>query len=239
MIILPAIDLYQGQCVRLHKGDYATAHRVADDPLEVAKRFIDAGASMLHVVDLDAAKHGRLTNADVIAALCRLDVALELGGGLRDDASLAHVDGLGVTRMIIGSAAVRDPAFVTRAVARYGSRIAVGIDALDGEVKTDGWLQNSGRTTLDLAKQMETLGVGTLIVTDIDRDGMMAGCNVALYQALKQAVDCAIVASGGVSSEDDLAALHGAGIDAAIVGKAAYTGAIDVADAIARYSCGV
>ncbi|MCL2546918.1 MAG: 1-(5-phosphoribosyl)-5-[(5-phosphoribosylamino)methylideneamino]imidazole-4-carboxamide isomerase [Oscillospiraceae bacterium] len=232
MIILPAIDLHNGQCVRLQRGDYATAHKVADNAVETAQRFIDAGASMIHVVDLDAAKGDVSVNGDVIAALCKLSVKIELGGGLRDMVCLERADKLGITRMIIGSAAVRNPEFVSQAVAKYGDRIAIGIDALNDDVKTDGWLQNSGVTSLDMAIDMEKRGVCTLIVTDIDKDGMLEGPNFALYRTLREKLSCAIVASGGMSNHEDLRRLHDMGVDAAIVGKAAYSGGIDVARAV-------
>jgi len=235
MKILPAIDLHKGQCVRLRRGDYATAHKVADDALTTAQAFIEAGASMLHVVDLDAAKGDMSVNGEVIAALCKLDVDIELGGGLRDMDCLAHADKLGVTRMIIGSAAVRNPGFVSKAVAKYGNRTAVGIDALNDDVKTDGWLQNSGVTSLDMALDMEKRGVCTLIVTDIDKDGMLEGPNFELYSTLREKLNCAIVASGGMSNHEDLQRLHDMGIDAAIAGKAAYTGGIDVARAVREF----
>ena len=192
MTILPAIDLKDGRCVRLYKGDFDTVHQVAEDPLEVARRFREAGAACMHVVDLDGAKSGERKNAAIVRALCEgSGLRVELGGGLRTMADLEAMDELGVWRFIIGSAAVSDPALVRAAAERFGSeRVAVGIDAKDGKVRTHGWVEDSGLDALDFAGQMEALGAGTLIFTDIDRDGTLAGPPLESLKRLCAAVSC-------------------------------------------------
>ena len=233
MRILPAIDLKDGKCVRLQKGDYATAEKVAEDAVETAKSFLEAGAELIHMVDLDGAKDGTHTNYGVVRrVIAETDAAVELGGGIRTMDDVRHVLALGVRRVIIGSAAVRNPGLVADAVREYGSRIAVGVDALSGTVRTDGWLADSGEDYISFAKRMENFGVKTIIFTDISKDGMLAGPNFEQLSALRQAVSCGIVASGGVSTLDDICRLKAAGIDEAIAGKAVYTGALDLAAAI-------
>ena len=233
MKILPAIDLKDGQCVRLQKGDYDTAHKVAEDAVETARGFLAAGASLIHMVDLDAAKDGSHENYDVVRrVIAETGAAVELGGGVRSMADVDAVLALGVRRVIIGSAAVKNPALVREAVEKYGDKIAVGIDARGGTVRTEGWLNDSGTDYIALAKQMADMGVATIIFTDIDKDGMLAGPNFEQLAALRQAVSCEIVASGGVSTVEDVRRLKELGIDAAIAGKAVYTGALDLAAAI-------
>ena len=233
MKILPAIDLKDGQCVRLQKGDYGTAHKVAEDAVQTARGFLAAGATIIHMVDLDGAKDGSHANYDVVRQVIeQTGAAVELGGGIRTMSDVQAVLALGVSRVIIGSAAVRDPELVRQAVAQYGDRIAVGIDARGGTVRTDGWLSDSGADYLTFAKKMERFGVKTIIFTDIDKDGMLEGPNFEQLGALRRAVSCAIVASGGVTSLSDIQRLRNAGIDAAIAGKAVYTGALDLAQAI-------
>lgn len=233
MRVLPAIDLKDGQCVRLKKGDYGTAHKVAEDPVETARGFLSAGAALIHMVDLDGAKDGSHANYDVVRrVIAETGAAVELGGGVRTMADVEAVLALGVTRVIIGSAAVKHPAFVREAVEQYGDKIAVGIDALSGTVRTEGWLNDSGEDYLTFAKQMEAFGVRTIIFTDIDKDGMLEGPNFEQLGALRAAVSCGIVASGGVSTLEDIIRLRDAGIDEAIAGKAVYTGALDLRRAI-------
>lgn len=233
MNILPAIDLKDGRCVRLRKGDYATAHRVAQDAVETAKQFLSAGAEWIHMVDLDGAKDGTRANYSVVERVINETGAkVELGGGIRSIEDIQIAAKLGVQRMIIGSAAVQNPDFVKEAVARYGEKIAVGIDAQKGTVRTQGWLNDSGEDYITFAKKMAALGVQTIIFTDIDKDGMLEGPNFSQLSALRQAVDCIIIASGGVSTLQDVQRLRELKIDAAIAGKAIYAGTLDLAAAI-------
>lgn len=233
MKILPAIDLKDGQCVRMVKGDYGTAHKVAEDPVETAKAFLAAGAEMIHMVDLDGAKDGTHANYDVVSRVIRETGAkVELGGGIRKMADVDAVLDLGVSRVIIGSAAVKDPEFVRDAVLKYGEKIAVGIDARGGTVRTEGWLKDSGEDFLEFAKLMDSYCVQTIIFTDIDKDGMLEGPNFEQLAQLRAAVECKIIASGGVTSLQDVGRLRDLGIDGAIAGKAVYSGALDLAAAI-------
>lgn len=233
MKILPAIDLKDGQCVRLQKGDYGTAHKVAEDAVATATGFLAAGASLIHMVDLDSAKDGSHANYDVVKrVMTQTGAAVELGGGIRSMEEAAAVLSLGVSRVIIGSAAVQNPQLVQELVQAYGDRIAVGIDARGGTVRTEGWLRDSGTDYIALAKQMADFGVQTIIFTDIEKDGMLEGPNFDQLAALREAVSCAIVASGGVTTLEDIRRLKALGIDEAIAGKAIYTGALDLAAAI-------
>ncbi len=233
MRILPAIDLHDQMCVRLVKGDYATAHKVAEDAVETAKSFLAAGAELIHMVDLDGAKDGTHPNYPVVRRVIEeTGASVELGGGIRCMDDVARVLDLGVKRVIIGSAAVKNPLFVKEACEKYGDKIAVGIDALGGTVRTEGWIKDSGTDYIEFAKLMESYGVKTIIFTDIDKDGMLSGPNFAQLQALRDAVSCGIVASGGVSTLEDIAKLRDMGIEEAIAGKAVYTGQLDVKKAI-------
>ena len=233
MILFPAIDLKDGKAVRLYKGDFATAHQVADDPLATAKAFYDAGARHIHMVDLDGARSGARQNGAIVEAVARSSsLKVELGGGIRSMADLEEVCALGVWRCVIGSAAVSHPEFVREAVAKYGERIAVGIDAMDGIVKTAGWEQSSGLNYLEFAKTMESMGVKTIIFTDIATDGMLSGPSFDRLADLQKAVGCQIVASGGVSSNEDLSKLNAMGLYGAIIGKAYYAGTVDLAEAV-------
>lgn len=232
MIILPAIDLKDGKVVRLYKGDFRTVHQVADDPVAVAREFSRAGARWVHMVDLDGAKDGRRKNGDAVQAVTQVGLSIELGGGIRSMADLEAVFALGVSRAVIGSAAVSDPEFVRQAVARYGEQIAVGIDTQNGRVKTAGWVEDSGLEYLDFAKSMEAIGVKTIIFTDIDTDGTLSGPSLDRLDTLSRAVSCRIVASGGVSCNGDIRALVSMGLYGAIIGKAYYAGAVDLARAV-------
>lgn len=234
MIIEPAIDLKDGKVVRLQKGDFDTVHQVAEDPVAVAKVFAAAGARVIHMVDLDGAKSGVRINAPMVRRVAEESgMLIEMGGGIRTMADLEAVDAMGVWRMVIGSAAVSDPDFVQAAVARYGDRIAVGCDALNGEVKTAGWVEGSGLHYLDFARSMEQIGVKTLIFTDIATDGMLSGPSFGSLERLQQTVSCQIVASGGVSNNEDIRRLNAMGLYGAIIGKAYYAGTIDLAQAVA------
>ena len=233
MLIFPAIDLKDGKVVRLYKGDFATVHQVADSPVETARTFYAAGARYLHMVDLDGAKDGARKNAAIVQAVADVGLKIELGGGIRSMADLEAVFALGVWRAVIGSAAVSDPDFVREAVQKYGpEHIAVGIDTKDGLVRTAGWLENAGLDYLEFAKQMESIGVKYIVFTDIDTDGTLSGPAFERLEALQKAVSCSITASGGVSSNEDLLELRDRGLYAAIVGKAWYAGAVNLAQAV-------
>ena len=229
MLIFPAIDLKDGQVVRLVKGDFSTVSQVAQDPVATARTFYNAGARYLHMVDLDGAKDGVRKNGALVQAVTEVGLRVELGGGLRSMADLEEVFALGVWRAVIGSAAVSDPGFVRDAVEEYGpEQIAVGVDARDGLVRTAGWVEDSGLDYLAFAQRMEGLGVEHLIFTDIDTDGTLSGPAFGRLEALQNAVSCKLTASGGVSSNADLRALGSMGLYGAIVGKAWYAGAVDL-----------
>ena len=233
MLIFPAIDLKDSKVVRLYKGDFNTVHQVADDPVATARAFYAAGARSLHMVDLDGARDGQRKNAFIVRSVADIGLKIELGGGIRSMADLEAVFSLGVWRAVIGSAAVSHPDFVREAVEKYGpERIAVGIDARDGLVRTAGWVENAGLDYLDFAKQMESIEVKYIIFTDIDTDGTLSGPSFKRLEALQKAVSCSITASGGVSSNEDLRQLRDRGLYAAIVGKAWYAGAVDLAQAV-------
>ena len=232
MILFPAIDLFGGKAVRLYQGDYAKMTVYADDPLLPARDFVSRGADHIHLVDLEGARDGGTPNFD---AVCRIKAECgafcEVGGGIRSlDTASRYLDA-GVDRVILGTAAVTDEAFLSAAIERYGDRIAVGADLRDGCVAIRGWRETSPLTVGAFCERMIALGVSTLICTDISRDGAMRGVNLPLYRTLS-ALPLRIVASGGVSSHSDLAELKAAGVWGAIVGKAYYTGAIDLARAI-------
>ena len=233
MLIFPAIDLKDGKVVRLHKGSFDTVHQVADDPVATARTFYEAGARHLHMVDLDGAKDGVRKNSGIVRAVADVGLNIELGGGIRSMEDIRAVFGLGVWRVVIGSAAVTDPDFVRAAIAAYGpERVAVGIDAKNGTVRTAGWVEDSRLDYLDFARSMEGLGVRHIIFTDIDTDGMLAGPACGRLLELQEAVGCRITASGGVSSNADLRALRNMELYAAIVGKAWYAGAVDLRQAV-------
>lgn len=234
MIILPAIDIKGGACVRLYQGDFGTAEQVAQDPLETARGFEAQGAQWLHMVDLDGAKDALPKNAGIfleVAASTSLKV--EVGGGIRSlDTAERYLSG-GVSRVILGSAAVKDPQLVLDALHAFGpQRIAVGIDAKNGMVSVEGWLDSSTVHYLDLAKEMEKAGVKTLIFTDISRDGTLEGPNLNQLKLLSQAVGCDIIASGGISDMGDITALKKLGLYGAICGKSLYKGTLDLAQAV-------
>lgn len=233
MLIFPAIDLKDGKVVRLHKGRFDTVHQVADDPVETAKTFYAAGARYLHMVDLDGARDGKRKNSAIVQAVAEVGLRIELGGGIRSMADLEAVFGLGVWRAVFGSAAVSDPEFVREAVAKYGpERVAIGIDTKDGLVRTSGWEENAGLDYISFAEQMGSIGVKYIIFTDIETDGTLSGPSYDRLEALQKAVSCSITASGGVSSNEDLRQLRDRGLYAAIVGKAWYAGAVDLAQAV-------
>jgi len=232
MILLPAIDMKDGKVVRLYKGDFDTVHQVAEDPVATAKAFYDAGARWIHMVDLDGAKDGTRKNGSIVQQVSQVGLKIELGGGIRTMADLEAVFAMGVTRAVIGSAAVTNPEFVEEAVKTFGERIAVGIDIRDGYVAIRGWTVRSEEPAMDFCCKMQELGVKTLICTDISRDGAMMGANHALYRELSERFNMKIIASGGVSSMEDVEELRKLDIFGAIIGKAYYTVAIDLRKAI-------
>ena len=233
MILYPAIDLVGGKAVRLYKGDYARMTVYSDDPVGVAKDFQNAGATRMHLVDLEAAKSGIPANAATIRAIAEhTDLFLEVGGGIRTMETLEAYLDLGVDRVILGTAAVTDPQFLEAAVEKYGEKVAVGVDLKDGYVAIKGWTQVSDLTAESFFARMEALGVRTVICTDISRDGAMKGTNRALYRQLSEQFTIDLIASGGVSSIGDIAALKDMGLHGAIIGKAYYTGAIDLREAL-------
>ncbi len=235
MILYPAIDLKDGQCVRLLRGEMAAATVFGDDPAAQARAFATAGCQWLHVVDLNGAFAGRPVNAAAVEAiLAAIAVPVQLGGGIRDRAGIDAWLDKGVARVILGTAALRDPELVRRAARAHPGRIAVGIDARGGRVAVEGWAETADITATDLARRFEDAGVAAIIYTDIDRDGALAGPNVEATAALARAVAIPVIASGGIASLDDLAALKacGAPLDGAISGRALYEGRIDLAAAV-------
>lgn len=236
MILYPAIDLKDGQCVRLLRGDMAQATVFGADPAAQARAFAQAGCRWLHLVDLNGAFEGAPVNgAAVEAILAAVTVPVQLGGGIRDRATLERWLERGVTRVILGTAAVRDPGFVREAAAAWPGRVAVGVDARAGMVAVEGWAETTDMTATDLARRFEDAGVAAIVYTDIERDGAMQGPNVAATAALARAVAIPVIASGGVSSLADLQALKdsGAPLDGAISGRALYEGKLDLAAAVA------
>lgn len=234
MYVLPAIDIINGNCVRLQKGDYATAHKVAENPIETALNFKEQGATWMHMVDLDGAKEGQLKNADIILEAKKASgLIVEVGGGIRDMGAIDYYINKGIDRVILGSAALKNPQLVKDAVNNYGAeKIAVGIDAKNGMVCAEGWLDKSEINYIELAKSMEQIGIKRIIFTDISKDGMLSGPNLNQLDELKNSVSCGIVASGGISTLVDIVNLAKLDIYGAIVGKAIYTGDIDLAAAI-------
>lgn len=233
MILLPAIDMKDGRCVRLKKGEFSTISQVADSALRTAKVFAEAGAKWVHMVDLDGARDGARQNFPIIYEVIQQSgLSVELGGGIKSELDVITIGEAGAARIVIGSAAVTNPKVVDYAVKQYGDRVAVGIDCLDGRVRTAGWERDSGVGYLDLARQMEEKGIQTLIFTDIATDGMLSGPNYDQLAALQKTVKCNIVASGGVTTLDDVKRLRDMGLYGAIIGKAYYAGTIDLAEAI-------
>lgn len=233
MIILPAIDIKDGNCVRLFKGDYATVEKVAESPYIAAQRFADAGAQWMHMVDLDGAKDAKLVNADLICDVAKASgLSVEVGGGIRDLNAIDYYLSRGINRVILGSAAVKNPQFVIDAVKAYGDKIVVGIDAKDGMVCAEGWIDNSDINYIELAKRMEDVGVKTIVFTDIEQDGTLAGPNLAQLDELAHHVNCNIIASGGVAVLKDIINLCELNVYGAICGKAIYTGNLDLKQAI-------
>ena len=233
MLIYPAIDMYEKKAVRLFKGDYAQMTVYSENPCEVAQAFKKAGATHIHLVDLEGAKAGTTPNFELVKAI-KEETCLfcEIGGGIRDMDTIKKYVDAGIDRVILGTAAVTSAGFVEEAVKAYGDKIAVGIDIKDGYVAIKGWTETSEENAMDFTAKMQAQGVKTMICTDISRDGAMKGANHELYRELSERFDMNIIASGGVSSMEDVQKLAALNIHGAIVGKAYYTGAIDLATAI-------
>ncbi len=234
MYIIPAIDLIGGKAVRLQKGDYSRVTVYGDAPWETAQGFERDGARLLHVVDLDGAKDGTTANIETVKKIAeQTSLSVEIGGGIRDLEAVKRYADIGADRIIIGTAAVTDPQFLESAVRLYGEKIIVGADIKDGFVAIKGWLEKSSLSCSELCKRLCAVGVKTVICTDISKDGMMSGTNRELYRELSENFSLNIVASGGVSSLDDVRALADMGLYGAILGKAIYTGAVKLSEAIA------
>lgn len=228
MRVFPAIDLRDGQVVRLRQGDYDRMTVYGDDPARTAQGFADAGAECLHIVDLDGARDGGPRNGEVIAALCRLPLFTQVGGGIRSQADIEQTLALGADRVILGSVAVTDFAFTARMGKRYGDKLAVGVDARDGMVAIQGWKVTTDQPSFAFCKRLLDVGIHTVIYTDIARDGLLAGANLPAYERLTALPGLNVIASGGVCYEREIEALrtlHAAGV---IVGKALYTGRLDL-----------
>lgn len=233
MKLFPAIDLYNGNAVRLYKGDYNNMTVYSENPIEIALDFESKGAEYIHIVDLEGAKDGTTPNINIIKQIAEnTHLFCEVGGGIRDlktvDAYLSN----GIDRVILGTAAVNDPDFLAEAVKKYGEKIAVGVDIKDGFVAIKGWMEKSEYTCFEFCERMQNLGVKTLICTDVSKDGAMKGINRELYSKLSERFSLDITASGGVSDISDIKALRALGIYGAIIGKAYYIGAIDLKEAL-------
>ena len=233
MLIFPAIDLYNGKAVRLYKGDYAQMTVYSENPPEIAETFCQQGADCLHLVDLEGAKTGETPNLDTIKRIrAAAPLFIEVGGGVRSMAVVERYLEAGIDRVILGTAAVTDPVFLREAVETYREKIAVGVDIRDGKVAIKGWTEKSALDAFDFCRELQSLGVQTVICTDISRDGAMQGTNRTLYGELSKTFSLNIIASGGVSSIDDIKALRALDLYGAIIGKAYYTGAIDLKEAL-------
>jgi len=234
MEIWPAIDLRGGNCVRLLQGDYSRETVFGRDPAAMARRWVAEGASCLHLVDLDGARDGRSVNRDAIEAVVRaVDVPCELGGGIRDEETIGQMLDLGLSRLVIGTKALKDPAWFREMCRRFPERLAVGIDARDGRVATDGWLATSEVPATELAREISRDPIAAIIYTDIARDGMMAGPNFAAMDEMNRAVEVPVVASGGVTTADDVRRLAELGLAGCIIGRTLYEGKLTLAAALA------
>lgn len=233
MIIIPAIDIREGKCVRLYQGDFSKSTKVAEDPLQVAESFQETGAEYIHMVDLDGALEGRPVNEDIIInVVSQVKVPVELGGGIRDLRTMDRLINKGISRVILGSAALKNPQMVMEAVREFGQHIAVGIDAKNGKVSIEGWLNTSDVDYIDFALKMEDIGVDNIIFTDISRDGTLKGPNLDQLQALKEKLGCKITASGGIKDIEDIKALKAMDLYGAITGKAIYDGTLSLTEAL-------
>lgn len=233
MLIFPAIDLYEKKAVRLYKGDYRRMTVYSDDPLSVARDFEASGAEWIHTVDLEGARDGTTPNLDVIASICQnTSLKVEIGGGIRSMETVEKYLSVGVSRVILGTAAVENTAFLKEAIAKYGDKIAVGVDLKDGKIALRGWRETADVDTFTFLSELEAMGLSTVICTDIAKDGAMQGASHELYGLLSSRYSFKLIASGGVSSLEDVRRLRALSLYGAIVGKAYYTGAIVLSEAI-------
>ena len=238
MVLFPAIDILSGKAVRLYKGDYNAVTVYSERPWEFAEDFVDKGCSAIHIVDLDGAKSGETVNIDTVKRIAAIKgLYSEIGGGIRNMETVSRYLEAGVDRVILGTAALKDPSFLKNALREYGDRIAVGVDLKDGKVAVKGWLETSNKDGIEFLKELEDLGVEGVIVTDISRDGAMKGTNLDLYGRIKEEVSLKVTASGGVSTIEDIVALKSMGLYGAIIGKAYYTGAIKLKEALEALEC--
>ena len=238
MVLFPAIDILSGKAVRLYKGDYNAVTVYSERPWEFAEDFVDKGCSAIHIVDLDGAKSGETVNIDTVKRIAAVKgLYSEIGGGIRNMETVSRYLEAGVDRVILGTAALKDPSLLKNALREYGDRIAVGVDLKDGKVAVKGWLETSNKDVIEFLKELEDLGVEGVIVTDISRDGAMKGTNLDLYGRIKEEVSLKVTASGGVSTIEDIVALKSMGLYGAIIGKAYYTGAIKLKEALEALEC--
>ncbi len=237
MLIFPAIDLYEKKAVRLYKGDYSKMTVYSHDPLSVARDFEAAGAEWIHTVDLEGARDGTTPNLDIVRAICEnTALKVEIGGGIRSIETVETYLAVGVSRVILGTAAVENTPFLQEAISKYGDRIAVGVDLKDGKIALRGWRETAGVDTFAFLSELEAMGLSTVICTDIAKDGAMQGASHELYELLSGRYSFNLIASGGVSSMEDIRRLKKLSLYGAIVGKAYYTGAIELSAAIKEAS---
>jgi phosphoribosylformimino-5-aminoimidazole carboxamide ribotide isomerase len=233
MIIFPAMDLRDGKCVRLYQGKFDALEVVGENPLEVALSFKKAGAEYIHMVDLDGALNGKIKNLKIILKVVKeVNIPVELGGGIRDIKTVDALIEAGLSRVILGTAALKDKKFVDAAVSKYGDKIAVGIDARNEKVAVNGWTNVSDINYIDFAKEIHAIGVKTIIFTDISKDGTLTGPNLAQLKKINESVSCNIIASGGIKEINDIKVIKKMGIYGTIVGKAIYSGNVDLKEAI-------
>lgn len=233
MLILPAIDIIDGKPVRLYKGDYSKKETVGEDILDIATRFQEEGAKYLHLVDLDGAKMGKRCNSEIIVKVAKaLEIPVEVGGGIRSMKEVEFYLDNGISRVILGTAAIENEKFLKEAVNKYGEKIAVGLDCKDGYAYGRGWLEGSEKEYIDFAKHLESIGVKTIIFTDISKDGTMEGPNLDMLNRLKKSININIIASGGIKDIDHIREIRNLNIYGAITGKAMYAKTLDLGEAI-------